>query len=440
MPVLALGTGAYKRSGAFLPEVVLRNVLLEPEKLGISPDKIVRVTRPGLAPRYVFGGPVRGMFGQTGVLGGALLTVAGPMLYSDAAAVGPIDGTAPVSFGATQFGVFVCNGTALWFYDGLTLVAIAIPDDRIVTDVDTVANYAVLGCDDGRFYWILPGETTIDPLNFATAESAPDGLVGVRRVGDEVWLFGKTTVEPWQLTGDLDAPFQRATGRQYDRGCVSGATVRRYDNSVLWAGDDNVVYRGAAVPTRVSDHGIEERLTKASAPPTAWVLETEGHKLYVLDIPGQGTFVFDIASGEWGEFNTGTGVGWRAHTGISTTFGSFAGDRTGGAVWRVDGAADDDGTPIVSVVSGFAPSTSRPPRVDSFSVGVGVASDTTLSIRWKDGQDDYPAFPEVVEARAPFDVVNIYRLGSVDHPGRMFEVSCSTRCSFYGAMVNEAWQ
>ncbi len=441
MPVLPLGVGAYKRTSSFLPEVVLRNLVLEPEKLGISPDKIIRMTRAGLsAVRTLATGAVRGMFGQDGVLGSALLTIAGTTLYKDAAGAGTIVGTGPASFGANDFGVFIGNGAGAFVYDGTTLTPIVMPDDREVTDLDTLSGYAVLGCPDGRFYWVVPGETTVDPLNFATAESAPDGLVAVRRVGDEVWLFGKSTVEPWQLTGDPDAPFQRATGRQYDRGCAAGATVRRYDNSVMWVGDDNVVYRGAAVPTRVSDHGIEDRLSRATGAPTAWVMETDGHKLYLLDMPGQGTFAFDVASGEWAEFGTGSAIGWRAHTGISTGFGTFAGDRTTGKVWRIDADADDDGEPIISIVSGFAPVANKPPRVDSFSVGMGVDEDTIVKIRWKDGQDDYPAYPEELEVRAPFDVVNLYRLGSPDRPGRTFEVSCATRCSAYGAMVNEAWQ
>lgn len=441
MPVLPLGLGAYKRTASFVPEVRLRNMLLEPEKLGLSPDKVIRITRPGLAPvRTLATKPVRGLFGQSGVVGGALLSVAGSRLYRDAAEVGAIGGTGPVAFGATEFGAFIADGSAASFYNGTTLTAIALPDGRPVVDLDTLSGYAVLGCPDGRFYWIVPGETVPDPLDFATAESAPDGLVAVRRVGDEVWLFGKSTVEPWQLTGDLNAPFQRATGRQYDRGCASGATVRRYDNSVVWVGDDLVVYRGAAVPTRMSDHGIEDRLQRATGTLTAWVLETEGHKLYVLDIPGQGTFAFDVASGEWSDFGTGDAQGWNAFTGVSTAFGTFAGSRTSGKVWRIDADADDDGLPIISAVSAFAPVAAKPPRVDSFSVGLGVDEDATVSIKWKDGQDDFPAFVEELDVRAPYDVVNLYRLGMPDRPGRAFEVSCSTRCAIYGAMVNEAWQ
>jgi hypothetical protein len=127
----------------------------------------------------------------------------------------------------------------------------------------------------GRFYWIEPGEVTIDPLNFATAERSPDPLVSVRTVGDQFALFGVTTTEMWFPTGDSNAPFARSQSRVFDRGIWVGSDVSIKDTLVLMD-TDGVVYRiDGGGPQRISDNSVEERTRKAiktatspAAPPT----------------------------------------------------------------------------------------------------------------------------------------------------------------------------
>jgi hypothetical protein len=119
---------------------------------------------------------------------------------------------------------------------------------------------------NGRFYWINPGEITIDPLNFATAERAPDGLVSCRVVGDQLYLFGTDTTEVWSLTGDSFAPFTRIQGRSFDHGIIDGTDVQIAD-SLFVVDAEGVAYilgLGYYVgPQRVSDNSIEERIRRA---------------------------------------------------------------------------------------------------------------------------------------------------------------------------------
>ena len=148
-----------------------------------------------------------------------------------------------------------------------SLTQVPVPDDVGVVSLGYVASYVIVviaqGNDvNGRFYWIEPGETTIDPLNFATAERSPDPIHSVRVVGDQFWLLGSNSTEVWYPTGNQDTPFQRVQGRLFDRGIWQGTDVQIKDFVIL-VDTDGVVYKIGSSPEPISDHSIEERIRNA---------------------------------------------------------------------------------------------------------------------------------------------------------------------------------
>lgn len=449
MPAIPLGINAYARSNAFQPEVELVNLVLEEDKSGASPDKVMRVQRPGLADYLNLSGGLRGIFQTDNVLSGAWFAAHGGTLsriYPEQQVIGAIPGSGIVASAATFDAWFVLAGGVVKRWDGTTLSSIALPDDYdgFPVDIETINSYLIIACSTGRFYWLVPGETTIDPLDFATAESSPDGLLSVRRLVDELFFGGAVSIEPWQPTGDQDAPFQKAAGRQLERGVLSRDSVRRFDNSILWVGEDKVVYRLGSVPTRISDHGIEERLRDCPGAPSAWTFGADGHKYYALRIPEQGTFVYDVATGgTWSEFASVGRAEWAPFVGASSTTMTLAGDSASGAVWRVDASlATDAGVAQRRAVTGSVPLQGRGPRNDSFSLGVGCSDDCLVKVRWRDGNDPFPNFYEELEAEAGANIVNLYRLGALDQPFRHFEVEVTdpVLVRISGAVVNEAFQ
>lgn len=441
MTLVPLGTKSYKRVNGYVPEVVLRNLLLEKDESGLSPDGTIRVQRPGLTRRDTYTGASRGMaywFRQS-----QEILVSGNNLRVNGSTVAGISGSGIAPMATTNFFTAILGGGSVSLWDGTTLTPVSMPDGRSVADIEQINSYILLLCSDGRFYWILPGETTVDPLNFATAESSPDNGIAIRRLGDEFWIFGIDSIEPWQPTGEAELPFQLAAGRVYPRGCLSRDTARRFDNSLFWVGEDCNVYRGGAVPQVVSDDGISERLRKRSAAPSAWTCGFDGHKVYLLRIPGQGTFGFDAQTSLWSEWESEGWDTWLPHVGYELNGVVVAGSSLNGAVWTLDSDSPlDDGAAFTRTVTGTIAVSGQPPRNDSITIGVGAASDCTVKIRWKDGQDDYPAYPEEVDIRAPFDLATIWRLGSPDQPYRTFEVSITDPVSarVAGMIANEAWQ
>lgn len=167
------------------------------------------------------------------------------------------------------------TGANLSWVTGATLVnggdpqlrQVEMPNDVGAISVDVLNSYVLVIPVQGRgvngqFWWIEPGETTVNPLNFATAERSPDAILQVRVFGDRAWLLGQKTTEPWITTGNIDAPWQRFAGVLYDRGTWGGTAVKVKD-SLITVDEDGAVFQIGGGLKRISRPDIEERIRRA---------------------------------------------------------------------------------------------------------------------------------------------------------------------------------
>lgn len=115
---------------------------------------------------------------------------------------------------------------------------------------------------NGRFYWIQPGETVIDALDFATAERSPDAILQAKVFSDQLMLMGQNTTENWITSGDADAPFQRFQGILFDRGVWEGTAVQVKESVILVDNEGQVMQIAGGVKV-ISDPSIEERIRRA---------------------------------------------------------------------------------------------------------------------------------------------------------------------------------
>lgn len=164
-----------------------------------------------------------------------------------------------------------------------------------------------------QFYWsAIDDPLTYDALDFATAESSPDGLVRGIVYREELWLFGSRTTEVWRASASADAAFERNTGVSISVGCAAPYSVSLLDNSLLWVGRDengsNVVYMASGYqPRRISNHAIEEKLGTVALPQDieeaqAYCYQQNGHAFYCLNVPGlDTTLCYDISTDSWHE-------------------------------------------------------------------------------------------------------------------------------------------
>lgn len=167
--------------------------------------------------------------------------------------------------------VVTTDDTLSWNHSPLAanahvLYGVVTPDDIGIVSVAELGSFILcVKANSQRVYFIRPGETTIDGLDFFEAESDTDDLLEVVKVGDQAWLVGTKSIEPWYLNGSTDPnanPFSRVQGRPFSIGAREG-TVVVLANSVFLVGDDNVVYRIQGGPTPISNPAISERIRLA---------------------------------------------------------------------------------------------------------------------------------------------------------------------------------
>lgn len=175
----------------------------------------------------------------------------------------------------TETGGNMSWGGATLANGGTALVSqVPTPDDVGIISLGFISGYVIAipaqgDLLNGRFYWIDPGETVIDPINFATAERSADPVNQVVVFGDQFWLPGQNSTETWTPTGDPAAPMVRTQGVLFDRGTYPGTAIQVKDSMVITGLDGRVVQiKGGEKVLSTPD--IEERIRKAIAAQAAY--------------------------------------------------------------------------------------------------------------------------------------------------------------------------
>ena len=270
---------------------------------------------PGLRLLQTCGvGPVRGLW-QFGNYGYA---VSGQTLYKItsswvATAIGNVSGSGPVSMSDNGTQLFIaCNGPS-YIYNSNTLAfaQISDPDFPGAVTVGYLDGYFVFNEPNSQKVWVtsLLDGTSIDPLDFASAEGSPDGLVALMVDHREAWLFGTNSVEVWYDAGLPDFPLQRIQGAVNEIGCVAPYSVAKLDNGLFWLGSDargrGIVYRANGyMGQRVSTHAVEWQIQQYTdfSDALAYTYQQDGHAFYVLIFPtANTTWVYDVATSAWHE-------------------------------------------------------------------------------------------------------------------------------------------
>jgi hypothetical protein len=185
------------------------------------------------------------------------------------------------------------------------------PDFAGAVTVAYLDGYFVFNQPNSQIIWVsqLLDGTSVDPLDFASAEGSPDGVVGLISDHRELWVFGTDSVEVWYDSGAADFPLQRIQGAFNEIGCVASASIAKLDNGLFWLGTDargqGIVYRANGYTgVRVSTHAIEYAIAQYGniSDAIAYTYQQEGHAFYVLTFPsGNATWVYDVSTQAWHE-------------------------------------------------------------------------------------------------------------------------------------------
>ena len=314
---------------------------------------------PGLKFQQTIGtGPIRALWAhQTN--GSDFYVVSGTEFYkvtgltAAPTKLGDVSGTGPVSIADNGTQIFLaCNGPS-YIYNEVTNVFAQItdPDFPGAVTVGYLDGYFVFNEPNSQKVWVtqLLDGTSVDPLDFASAEGSPDGLVAVNVDHREAWLFGTDSIEVWYDAGQTDFPLTRIQGAFNEIGCVAAFSIAKLDNGLFWLGTDargqGIVYRANGYTgVRVSTHAIEYAIAQYGniSDAIAYTYQQEGHAFYVLTFPsGNATWVYDVATQAWHEragWNTATGQFTRHRSNCQCNFGgnTVVGDYESGNIYTLD--------------------------------------------------------------------------------------------------------
>ena len=308
---------------------------------------------PGLRSLATIGtGPIRGLHSY----GNYMYVVSGTSLYQVDTSyrtilLGTVANDGPVSMADNGIQLFVaCNGPSFIFNNTTNAFSkITDPDFTGAVTVSYLDGYFIYIEPNSQLVWstsLLDG-TSIDPLDFASAEGSPDNLVSSIVDHSEAWLFGTNTVEVWYNAGNAGFPLQRIQGAFMEIGCAATYSVAKLDNSVFWLGADTrgkgIVYRAKGYTgVRISTHAVEWQIQQYAniSDATAYTYQHDGHSFYVLSFPSaDATWVYDVATGVWHERAGYANGGFTRQRAACQTFFNdniILGDYQTGAIYTYD--------------------------------------------------------------------------------------------------------
>lgn len=332
------------------------------------------------------------------------------------------------------------------------------PDLPAASSVDFMDGYFFVSIGDGRVFASGINDVTFNSLDYATAESSPDGLVRAVAFGRDLLLMGTVTTEFWGNTGN-------ATGFPFSRGPVIPIGLKApqavagmgygFPKPLMWVGNDNVVYRlNGYSPERVSPPVLERLIESVTNPDDleAIAFVSAGRGFWVLSGPSW-TWVFDMDANNWHERQSYGSDRWRAHY-AANAFGEWVTfDRDTAKMFAIDrNYRYEDDQPLVWEVR--STQDHRFPGgivVNRFSANfeTGVGNDTgispietnpRISVSWSNdgGRTFGNALLRDLGTQGEQRNIDIWRCGKTGPNGRQWRVQCSdpVEVSLIGAAMD----
>ena len=437
MPAIPLSTSHHQRRDGLM---TLRAInLYWDQKVGAM------FARPAMWSYQVKGtGPNRGLFYESGLYNSDRFYMSGSQMFRESAIIGTHGGDDKVRFAGGLDGdldcLIYCVGGVVFRYAGGVRSAVAMPDDRAITDVAWFGNRFLYFVADGRFYWSdIADPTSISGLSFATAEAKPDGLARAIVVGDRLYLIGFKTIEVWYLTQSLTAPFQPSTAATIDMGALSADAVLESKGRIYLVSDTRQIWLLAGELTQLADDSVLEAISTAPLDVISLaVVFIDGVEFLMVTSQATTTYVFN--GSDW--------YRWHRHGAVSMNIAAtlvrdgvtYAADMTTGDIFTMQPGqnADSDGF-IERVASGYIAIAGGVTRCHAVALqsarGVGslTITDPQVEMRYSDdGGNNYSDWMP-----KPLGKLGEYltrpkwsALGMMRPFGRVFEFRCTADAAF----------
>lgn len=310
-------------------------------------SQILLYGRPGLSLfSNVGSGVIRGVH----VMNGIPYVVSGLEVYTlnkfgGSTMIGTVTGTDKVVMADNGFQVCIVGDSKGWIATASSVDQITDSSFRQPSSVVFIDTYFIFSeVNTGILFRSNPLNGLLyDGLDWATAEYGPDNLIRVFASHSKLVALGENTIEFWQSTGALGLSYAPIKGTSLDKGCMARDSVVTIEETFMFLGTGKdggrTVYRMngfQAVP--VSTPPLEEKWDDIESPENAYAFafKIEGHAFYVLTFPNEGTYVYDILTGLWSEWQTKGREDWIAFGFINAFNKRLVGDNIGNKVMSLN--------------------------------------------------------------------------------------------------------
>lgn len=321
-------------------------------------SKFVLHSFPGMKLFGTAVGTDRGSFEHLGIVYRVLSTTLYSVNNSGVhTSLGTIAGTARCIFDGIGSNVVIANGSGLVYqWDGASVTEITDVDLETPNSVSHLNNQIIYDGDGGRFATSDVGDaTSINGLNYATAESNADDLKRVYVFQQLLYLMGDKTIEPWYNSGVGNPPFDRVEGGIIPIGLMALYSPSHNDRYLYFLGDDNEIYRIVSTNVeKVSTIAISREIAGFSQVEDAigYCFSIEGQNFYKLTFPSMDTtFCYAESSNQWFNLSSGTEGGrHRANSLVYAYRRNLIGDVDSGNLyeWDID-TYTDSGNSIIRI-------------------------------------------------------------------------------------------
>lgn len=451
MVAVPFSFGAYHRTG--FPPLTQTNMLAERTASQIT-NPMALIVRPGLDNFANVGeGPLRGINRKTGLFNESAVVVSRDEVFTlgPSGAVtqqtGVLETTAnrvQIAMGRDSDGLSqarIADGERLYLVANGMVISEQFPSATETDGADSIAYirqfWLAVKAGTQQVYYLVPGDTEWNALEFASAEYQPDPIICIGILGDQIFLLGSASTEVWALTGSTAPAIAPYGGLAWDLGCKARDTVcNMRGSSLIWVTDKcEVVQSFGSTPQIISDNGLAERIRRSSPLGLrAWTFSIDQHIYYVLSLEAE-TWVYDVTTKLWSNSASFDRSYWRAHLGTDVSGDAFALDAQAGSnqVWKVNPDTQTDaGDPIIATATAFHELKSGRDGCGNISiiasVGTGLqegqGSNPIVELRWSDDQGQtwtdwkWTGLGRVgnYEKRVRWN-----RLGQIRAPGRYFQ-------------------
>lgn len=301
-------------------------------------------------------GADRGMFTHLGIL---YQVQADSLITIDSAGTrtnrGIITGNARCIFAGIGSNVVIVTNGFVFQWNGTTLTAITDVDLETPNSVAHLNNQVIYDGDGGRWVVSDVGDaTSIQGLNYATAESNADDLIRVYVYDQILYLFGDKTIEPWWNSGNGNPPFDRFEVI-ISVGLGALHSVARNDNRIYFLGDDRQVYilKNTSVQ-RISDVNIANQIENLSVTSDAegHTYTFQGQNFYEITFPtANRSFAYSESVGQWFELSSGSTGGRHITSAYVYVFNKcLASDHRNGNIYELNiDTFDEFGDAIIRI-------------------------------------------------------------------------------------------